>query len=66
MSSPCNAEDDIPPPVTLPCGCFLSCSVEDGVKTLQWAPCTPGCPHLAEGIEMSMGRGSKIIYREGP
>lgn len=57
---------DTPEPVILPCGCFLSCDIVDGVKMLHFWPCHRGCHNMLKALGLADEMGLSVEYRAAP
>jgi hypothetical protein len=55
----------VPDPVTLPCGCFVNCVVNNGVNEMRISPCQPGCRNLANALALAAETGTPVERRVG-
>ena len=57
---------ETPDPVTLPCGCFIDCVVENGVNTLKISPCRMDCANLRNALDLGNEKGIAPEFRRAP
>lgn len=54
---------DVPEPVTLPCGCFINCVVNNGVNELRFSPCRVDCVNFQNALELANEQAKPVEYR---
>lgn len=57
---------DIPADEVLPCGCFIACSVVNGVNTLTVSPCRPDCVNLRNLLGLAAEKPVPVSHRVAP
>ena len=55
--------DSVPEPDLLPCGCFITYAIVDGVRTMTYAPCKPSCVNYRNALGLTADADLPVKYR---